>query len=148
MILDSLKTFQHYTSLHRSFAIVLDFLKQTDLASLAPGRYPIEDDDIFAIVSENELRLPQNALLEAHDQYIDIQVIIRGKESFGWCDRTTCASPRGSMDPEKDILFFDDQPSTYFTLHEGELAVFFPADAHAPLVGEGQVKKCVIKARV
>ena len=52
------------------------------------------------------------------------------------------------MNTEKDVMFYDDEPSTYFTLDEGEIGIFFPQDAHAPLVGDGRVKKAVVKVKV
>ena len=52
------------------------------------------------------------------------------------------------MNTQKDVMFYDDEPSTYFTLGEGEIGIFFPQDAHAPLVGDGRVKKAVVKVKV
>ena len=48
---------------------------------------------------------------------------------------------------QRYVIFYDDEPSTYFALKAGEAAIFFPDDAHAPLVGDGHVKKCVIKVK-
>ena len=91
---------------------------------------------------------PADAALEVHDRYIDIQIVLSGREGFGWKDRSRCAAPRGAMNTEKDVMFYDDEPSTYFTLGEGEIGIFFPQDAHAPLVGDGRVKKAVVKVKV
>ena len=44
--------------------------------------------------------------------------------------------------------FFNDAPSTYFTILPGEFAIFFPGDGHAPLIGEGETKKIIIKVAV
>ena len=74
--------------------------------------------------------------------------MLSGREGFGWKDRLRCAAPRGAMNTEKDVMFYDDEPSTYFTLGEGEIGIFFPQDAHAPLVGDGRVKKAVVKVKV
>lgn len=148
MVIDSLRASDKYTVLNRFFAMAFEYIKQCDLQNIEPGRYEIEDGSAFMMVSYNDLRPAAEAPLEAHNEYIDIQLILQGSETFGWADRSGCSSPRGKIDLEKDILFFDDEPTTYFTLNPGEFAVFFPGDAHAPLVGEGRVKKCVIKVRV
>ena len=49
----------------------------------------------------------------------------------------------------KDIEFFDCEPETWLTLQPGEFTLFFPNDAHAPLVGEEKsIRKAVFKIRI
>ena len=145
MIFDALSNEACYEALNPRFAKAFAYLKTVDLATIAEGKYEIDGQEVFMSVMERDLKTPEQAALEVHDKYIDIQVVIAGVESFGWKDRRACASPRGEMSVEKDILFYDDKPSTYFSLMPGEFAIFFPGDAHAPLVGDGRIKKCVIK---
>lgn len=148
MVLDTLKNASLYNSLNPRFAKVFKYLESVDFLGITEGKYAIDGDDVFLLVNENkELKKPENAALEVHDKYIDIQIVVKGKEGFGWKDRTLCTAPRGEMDTTKDILFFDDKPSTYFTLQAGEMAILFPGDAHAPLVGEGTVRKFIIKVK-
>ena len=64
---------------------------------------------------------------------------------MGWKARSRCLQPHEQYDAEKDIEFFDDVPDTYVTVLPGEFVVFFPDDAHAPLIGTGAVHKVVIK---
>ncbi len=148
MVLDSLALSGDYVSLGKHLAKAFDYVRKTDLLSLAEGRYEVDGDNIFALVNERDLKKPADAALEVHDKYIDIQIVLRGEEGFGWKTRKDCTSPRGEFSTEKDILFYDDKPSTYFTLKAGEFAIFFPGDAHAPLVGDGKVKKCILKVAV
>ncbi len=147
MVIDSLKNCAQYTSLNPHFAKAFYFLATHDLASMAPGKYPVDGDNVYANVVEGTLKKKEDAKLEVHDQYIDIQICIRGKESFGWLKREDCKKPVGEYNPEKDILFFTDEPSTYFSLTDGEFTIFFPEDGHAPMVGEGPIKKCIIKVK-
>lgn len=148
MILDSCASLAAYAALNPRFARVVSYLAGISLAGLAEGRYEIDGDEIYMTVMERDLKTQADAALEAHDAYIDIQVVIRGGEGFGWRDRRQCTAPRGEFDAAKDIIFYDNAPSTYFTLAEGQFAIFFPDDAHAPLVGEGHVKKCVVKVKI
>jgi YhcH/YjgK/YiaL family protein len=147
MVFDSCGNATFYTSLNKRFEKAFAYLAKTDLAPLEPGRYEIDGDEIYMMVMERELKKPEDAALEVHDQYIDIQVVVIGKESFGWRDRHTCAAPRGEMDTTKDILFYDDRATCTVTLTAGQFGIFFPGDAHAPLIGEGTVKKCVVKVK-
>lgn len=147
MILDSCAHAGLYRSMNKHFEAAFKFLNDNDLAAMAEGRYEIDGDNVFVMVNERDLKNPSDAALEIHDKYIDIQVVLRGEESFGWKERNACTSPRGAFDPEKDILFFSDTPTTYFTLGKGQMAIFLPGDAHAPLVGEGKVKKAIFKVK-
>jgi len=64
---------------------------------------------------------------------------------MGWSPRSRCQRPHDQYDAEQDIEFFGDTPDTYVTVHPSEFAVFFPDDAHAPLIGTGEIHKIVIK---
>ena len=97
---------------------------------------------------ERELKKKGDAKLEVHNEYIDIQVLVSGREeSFGWSDRKALKEPVGEFDAQKDIQFFDDEPQTYYTLRPGQFTVLFPEDGHAPMVGEGTVRKIIVKVR-
>ncbi len=148
MVLDSITDLAAYGALNRHFATVCAYLEQHLLADLSEGKYPIDGENVYVAISERDLKKPADAALEAHDRYIDIQVVLEGREGFGWKKRSLCAAPRGEMNQEKDVIFYNDVPETYFTLGPGEMGIFFPQDAHAPLVGEGHVKKAVIKVKV
>lgn len=147
MILDSLANLDFYGPLNGRFAKALAYLRGADLEALEEGKYEIDGEEIYMMISERELKNKADAAMEAHDRYIDIQVVITGREGFGWKDRSLCTAPRGEMNTAKDILFYDDAPTTYVELSAGQAAIFFPDDAHAPLVGEGKVKKCVVKVK-
>ena len=148
MVLDTLTNLPSYNALNSHFAKVCAYLKEAHLSGLPEGRYPIDGDNAYLMISERDLKKPADAALEVHDRYIDIQIVLSGREGCGWKDRSRCAAPRGAMNTEKDVMFYDDEPSTYFTLGEGEIGIFFPQDAHAPLVGDGRVKKAVVKVKV
>lgn len=151
MILDSLKNFKTYTGLHDRFAKVAEFLDKTELNTLADGRYEIDGKDVYVTIGNYALKTPEVAALEAHDNFIDIQVVIDGSEGFGWLFRENCKSPRGEMNLEKDIIFYNDRPSASVAADAGEFVIFFTDDAHAPLTDTGaerkDVRKCVFKVR-
>jgi beta-galactosidase beta subunit len=48
----------------------------------------------------------------------------------------------------KDVLFYDDAPDMFFQLTNLQFAIFFPEDVHAPMIGEGNIKKMVIKVKI
>lgn len=148
MILDSLKNAALYYGVSPRMKKAFELIAATDWKTVEPGIHELDGKDIFVNVMERELKTRDAAKLEVHDEYIDIQILISGsQESFGWSERCELTKPQGEFNAEKDILFFDDEPQTYYTLRPGQFTVLFPEDGHAPMVGEGVVRKIIVKVR-
>lgn len=148
MILDSLKNCGQYYSVSPRMKKAFDFIAATDWTTMETGNHELDGKDIYVNVMERELKRKADAKLEIHNEYIDIQVLISGKEeSFGWSERAAVSKPVGEFDAVKDIQFFDDEPQTYYKMLPGQFTILFPEDAHAPMVGEGTVRKIIVKVR-
>ncbi len=147
MIIDTLDNASKYINLHPLFAKAFDYINAQNLQSIEPGKYEIDGKDLHASVSLKEGVKAEDAKFEAHNNYIDIQICPSGVELLGWKPRNKCMHP-GEYNAEKDVTFFKDTPDTYFELHEGQFAIFFPEDVHAPMIGEGPIKKLVVKVKL
>lgn len=147
MILDTLQNRELYYSLSPRLRTAFEWLDRTDVAALEVGRHDIDGDNIFVNVSELDLRPREEAALEVHNEYIDIQVVFGGREEFGWSPRSLAKLPRTEFDTAKDIQFFNDTPQTFYTVREGEFTILMPQDAHAPMLGSGHVRKLIFKVR-
>ena len=145
MIIDSLHNHKTYEGVHPRFAKAFRYLLEADFSKLKDGRNEIDGDEMFIMMNRSELKKPEAALVEVHNKYIDIQLVIQGTETFGWRERSELTQPDGEFDTEKDIQFFGDTPATFYTLHAGQISVFFPEDGHAPQIGEGPITKCIVK---
>ena len=146
MILDSLKNKAQYAALHPRFQAVFDFIDNNDVASLPCGRHDIDGDNIFVMVQELDLREVSAARLELHRKYIDIQLLLSGpNEIFGWSEKKDCLTAESEFDEQKDIQLFTDIPQCFYSVGEGQFSILFPEDGHAPMLGEGHVKKCIFK---
>ena len=146
MILDSLKNKAQYAALHPCFQQVFDFIDNNDVASLPCGRHDIDGDNIYVVVQEWDLRELKEARLELHRKYIDIQMLLSGpNEVFGWSEKKDCLTPEADFDEAKDVQFFTDTPQCFYSVGEGQFSILFPEDGHAPMLGEGHVKKCIFK---
>lgn len=148
MILDSLKNSALYENVNPRMKKAFALIASTDWTAMEPGIHELDGKDIYVNVMERELKQKPDAKLEVHNEYIDIQVLVTGREeSFGWSERKDLKLPQGGFDAGKDIQFFDDVPQTYYTLRPGQFTVLFPEDGHAPMVGEGTVRKIIVKVR-
>ena len=77
-----------------------------------------------------------------------IQYTIDGDERIGWMPLPLCRSPDAPYDETRDVVLFADRPTTWLAVPPGSFAIFLPHDAHAPLAGQGLVKKAVVKIAV
>lgn len=150
MIVDSINNGSKYASLHPHFVKAFEFINNNDLATLEVGKFDIDGENLRGIVSDKEGTTAEASIakFECHNAHIDIQVCIRGKETIGWKPRSSCQSQRGEYNPEKDVLFYEDAPDMYFGLTNGQFAIFYPEDVHAPMIGTEVIKKLVIKVRL
>ena len=151
MIIDSLTNASKYTGLHPLFAKAFEYINTTNLANIEVGKYEIADG-LKAIFSDKPgmSAAASIAKFECHDKNIDIQVCIRGKETIGWKPRHNCTAPKGDYNTEKDVSFFNDVPDMYFQLTNGQFAIFFPEDVHAPMIAgdDNSIRKLVIKVAI
>jgi len=145
MIFSTLSQSDRYAALHPLFPRAFEYIRNTDLMSLAPGHHPILGEDMFAIVEHMPGRTREAAQLEVHRRYIDIQLVLEGVDEMGWKALIECREPADDYSSEKDIQFFRDAPAAWIAVPTGAFFIFFPEDAHAPRVSSGSIRKVVIK---
>ncbi|HWQ08028.1 MAG TPA: YhcH/YjgK/YiaL family protein [Holophaga sp.] len=150
MILCPVSQFPRYAGLHPRFQEVAAFLAGLDPCRVGEGRMDLDGDALYASCSpEARTRPAEEAPLEAHRAYIDIQVVLEGTDTMGWAPLAACRTEAGPYDPGKDIVFFREPPTHHVQVPAGHLVVLFPEDAHAPLIGDGRtLSKVVVKVRV
>jgi biofilm protein TabA len=124
------------------------FMRNHDLQALAPGRYPIDGDQVFAIVTQNPTKDFDSTQWESHRDYTDLHYVVAGEEIIG-------VSPPGNLtitkpyDAAKDIVNYSGKGEMY-PAKPGTFFIFFPSDAHRPGISPGghtADKKIVIKIR-
>lgn len=134
MIKDHINNAHQYDDLHPNFRSVLEILQSLNLNALQPGHIELDGNYVYININETKGKNKEEAKLESHRRYIDIQMPLSGKETFGVKSTTNCTNPIGEFDTERDILFYEDTPTEYVTLNKGEFIIFFPDDAHAPCI--------------
>ena len=148
MILDALSRSSRYFTLHPLLAQAFEFLRSADLRALEPAMHTIQGEQLFAIVEDCAGRTRAEAKLECHRRYIDIQLVLEGVDEMGWKPLAECMDPATDYDAARDIRFFNDAPSSWISTPPGSFCLFFPDDAHAPLVSAGMIRKVVVKIAV
>jgi YhcH/YjgK/YiaL family protein len=148
MILDTLTNINRYATLHPLFPRAIDFIRNTDLNALTVGIHPIIAEQMFVIVEEAQGRRRDEAQLECHRKYIDIQLVLEGTDEMGWKPLADCHQPVSDYSVERDIRFFNDAADAWISTPANSYCIFFPQDTHAPLVSTGKIRKLIFKIAV
>jgi YhcH/YjgK/YiaL family protein len=148
MIIDRLENASRYFPLNPRFQAAFRFLAEADLAGLPVGSTELAGPALRVDMLQAPAKSRASVKLEVHRQFIDIQFLISGQEQFGWKLTAECTQAEAPYDPGKDRLFYLDEPEAWFPLLPGMFAIFFPEDAHAPMLGEGELRKAVVKVAV
>ena len=125
------------------------FLRDSDLVALKPGRYDIDGDNVYALITEAPSKTFEQSGWESHRKYIDLQYVIVGKEKIGVVNlsQATVTKP---YDEAKDYANYSAD-GKFYTATPDAFFLFFPNDVHRPNIlikGYEVVKKVVIKIRL
>jgi YhcH/YjgK/YiaL family protein len=150
MIISDLKDSRRIETLHPLFTELFNYVKSHDILHAPLGRIDIDGDNLYINNSQPECKSKEEQNLELHYKYIDVQILLEGHETIGWkatnsLDANTVVTP---YDDKGDFALYHDQPTTYIDLQPGQFAIFYPEDAHAPIIGKGKIRKMVAKVRL
>jgi YhcH/YjgK/YiaL family protein len=150
MVIDKLANAEKYNGLGEGISKALSYLHSTDFSQLQPGKYEIDGDQIFAVISEYQTKNVRDEKLESHRKYIDIQYIVSGVELMG-CTLLNNQHPSREYDESRDFMLYDDEPDYFIKVSAGMFTIFYPTDLHMPSIEVGEpagIKKVVMKIHV
>jgi len=125
------------------------FMRDSGLAALKPGKYAIDGDNVYAIITEAPSKEFDQSAWESHRKYIDLQYVITGEENIGVA-HITDATVTKPYNEKTDGANYNAE-GKYYIAKPGTFFLFFPADVHRPNIkvkGYDVVKKLVIKIRM
>ncbi|MFR9523536.1 MAG: YhcH/YjgK/YiaL family protein [Rikenellaceae bacterium] len=148
MIVSDLKYSDRVEGQHPLFKRAFAYVKSCDLLDAPLGRIELEGEDLF--INNVELQGVEAAAqpLEMHRKYIDIHILLRGEESVGWRMVDTITTITKEYDAESDCALAADRPASQVTLRPGEFVIVYPEDAHAPAIGQGAIRKLIVKVKL
>lgn len=144
MLVSSIKNYQEILKFFPQLDIVFDFIKNKVSYDMKDTRIELANG-IYAVIQTCQPKPKKEQVLEKHKKYVDLQFVISGKEKIGWKYFDDNFKVLKEYNSGNDIAFYSDIPDTFINLNEGEFAIFFPEDTHAPLCYNDTVKKCIVK---
>lgn len=107
MVIDRLENIEKYTLLHPLFEQAIDFLKSHDL-HFGNRQDRTERKGLAGQRGADKPKRKENAKLETHKDYIDIQIPLSGTEIMGYTAAQDCLPVDAPYNAEKDITFLKD----------------------------------------
>lgn len=144
------------------FKVAFEYLtKVLDETSEENKRLNAYDLDVFRKIDldENNFALEQtyfskdreNCFFESHRKNIDVQFILEGEEVIE-IDNIKNLNVNFEYDKDMDLIKYDDSSFTSsIKLKKGDIAIFFPDDAHMPCIkinNSVKIIKTVVKVAV
>ena len=149
MILDKLENADWYFGCVPGFQQFMKFFNDNDLEELPPCKIKLDGQDLIVEIRDQAAKDEKDCKLEAHKDYIDIQIPLNTPETMLWSSTEDCQNVIKEYDEGKDVEFYGDKATAKFTVPAGHFAVFFPSDAHQPGIAPGkEYRKLIVKARV
>lgn len=149
MILGKVSDTSRIKNLNPYFGQLFKFVRENDLSKFATQRIVLDGENLFINMAEPELKSADEQKLEVHRKYIDVHFPLTGDEICGitHIDDLSVESD-APFNEEDDFALYNEKARNYFTIHPGEFYIVFHEDAHAPIIGEGKIKKAIAKVLV
>lgn len=146
-------TMDKYASIKAICPSGYDFVMKAFECGVECGKYPLEGG-AYAVVSEYTTKAVEDSKFEAHRKFIDVQLILSGKEVIGVMptEQMRGGSCISEYNPEKDAeLYRECGEYKANVLEAGDFLILYPEDAHMPGVhadGACEMKKLLLKIPV
>ncbi|WP_304204504.1 YhcH/YjgK/YiaL family protein [Phocaeicola plebeius] len=148
MIVSNLQNSERIESLHPLFKQLFDYVKTHDLLHTECGRIELAGDDLFINNVNPTCVSASDQVLEVHRDYIDVHILLEGKERIGWKAIEDVTDLKQAYQKEGDCALYSDTPTSFVDLLPGQFLIVFPEDPHAPVIGEGKIRKLIGKVRL
>lgn len=148
MIVSNLVNSQRVEGLHPLFKTLFDYVKSHDLLHADLGRIEIDGDRLFINNVNPECVAAEKQVLELHHDYIDVHILLQGMERVGWKAVEDLQSETQAYSKDGDCALYLDVPTTYVDLLPGQFVIVYPEDPHAPVIGQGKIRKLIAKVKI
>ncbi len=149
MIIDLLANAQKYEGLGPHIQRAFDFLRQTDLAALAPGIHELDGRALYVNVQAFTTRPLAEGRWEAHRRYIDLHYVFAGCERIGYAPAGSLTP--GAYDAGSDFLPLTGAAGALVPVPSGSFMLLWPDEAHMPGLAvddPAPLRKVVVKIAV
>lgn len=149
MIFGNIQNLGEYPFLEEQIKECFNYAKEHDLMSYEKGSHEIDGDRLFVNVVEYTTTTAEERFWEAHRQYLDLHLMLRGTEQI---DLNFIQNMDVKDFVEKDdFLPMDGEKNSSVILRDGDFLICYPSDGHRTAVavdGPETIKKAIFKIRI
>ena len=152
MIGGKLVDLYRYKGIANNIDTAIDYILNNDLLALPKGKTVVDGDNVYINRDTYVAKPYEECFFENHENYIDIQIVLKGKERIGY---THISNPTLKVttpyNEAKDVTKYNNDPegAVYFDVEEGFVLVY-TEDAHLAKcdVDGNTVEKAVVKVKI
>ena len=148
MIFGNINQLEEFPYLEEAVKECFEYAKNNDILSYEKGCHEIDGDRLFVNVVEYTTTTPEERFWEAHKNYLDIHVMLKGTEQI---DLNFIQNMELKEFVEKDdFLPMDGEKNASVILREGDFLICYPSDGHRTAVQVGEpetIKKAISKRK-
>lgn len=146
MIFGNLRDLKDFSFLEKGILECFEYAKTHDLINYEKGSHPIDKDRLFVNIVEYETTAAENRFWEAHRQYLDLHLMLRGPEQIdvNFIDNMT----QKEFVKKDDFLPLEGEPNSHVILEKDDFLICYPKDGHRTAVAVDQpvtIKKAIFK---
>lgn len=149
MVFGNIRDLKDYAYLEDSVKKCFVYAQEHDLLKYEKGSYEIDGKELFVNIVEYETTTAENRFWEAHRQYLDLHLMLRGPEQI---DVNFIDNMEQKEFVEKDdFLPLEGQPNSHVILNEGDFLLCYPKDGHRTAIQAGKptvIKKAIFKIKI
>lgn len=149
MIFGNINNLKEFSFLEEQVKECFEYVKEHDLASYEKGSHEIDGERLFVNMVEYTTTSREERFWEAHKNYLDIHLMIRGSEQI---DLNFIQNMEVKEFVAKDdFLPMNGEKNSSVILREGDFLICYPSDGHRTAIavdGPETIKKAIFKVRI
>lgn len=151
MIIGNIKNFKNVKFENDNINKAFEFIYNNDLLALPEGKTVIDGDNLWVNRSTYYGKYIENCKIENHNCYLDLQLVIKGAEGFGYVNIDRVGLEVSvPYDEKKDKTNYVGPLDGIIVLYDGDFALVWPEDLHEPLIKHNDeiIEKAVFKIKI
>ena len=151
MVFGNIRDLKEYPWLEEGVQKAFQYAKEhwNEMIDYEKGRHDIDGEDLYVNIAEYETTTPEERFWEAHRDYLDLHVMLRGPEQIdvNFIDNME----QKEYVPADDFLPLFGDPICSTVLNTGDFLLCYPKDAHRTAVAVKEpvtIKKAIFKIKI
>lgn len=149
MIFGNIQNLAEYPFLEEQIKKCFEYAKNHDLLTYEKGSHSIDGERLFVNIVEYTTTAAENRFWEAHQNYLDVHLMLRGKEQV---DLNFIQNMDVKEFVEKDdFLPMEGDKNSSVVLEDGDFLICYPSDGHRTAVAADEperIKKAIFKVQI